>query len=285
MAITYKAGNRIISDLNSRKALVDGNANLIYHYKFGGDVFDSVSGVNGTVTGTTAFGTVAGEIPSFDFDGSSYITLDDEPFDFERTDAFSVSFWIKIVGTSGIYYVLAKQNSGAGQNGWALLYHSSGASGVLRMELSDAAQGGGLHQLGTTAGTITDNSTWKYYTMTYDGSSNISGMKIYVDGALQVTGSDDAISNTIKNLSHDLVIGASSNGNLDFEGELGDLQIWYRVLTADEISLLYNSGAGTYQTVTENKPVADGTNENGTTYTEKDTGKEYILNYGAWIEK
>ena len=49
--------------------------------------------------------------------------------------------------------------------------------------------------------------------------------------------------------------------------------------------MLYNSGAETYQTVTENKPVADGTNENGTTYTEKDTGKEYILNYGAWIEK
>ena len=284
MAISYKAGNRITNDLNSREALVNGNPDLFNHYKFGGNVLDSVGGVNGTVTGTTAFGTVVGEITSFDFDGSSYITLDDEPFDFERTDAFSVSFWIKVTAT-GTYYVLAKQNSGAGNNGWAILFHSSGASGVLRMELSDASQGGSTHQLGTTAGTITDNSTWKYYTMTYDGSSNLTGMKLYVDGALQVTGSNDAIANSTKNLSHDLVIGASSNGNLDFEGELGDLQIWYRVLTADEISLLYNSGAETYQTVTENKPVADGTNENGTTYTEKDTGKEYILNYGAWIEK
>ena len=243
MAITYKAGNRIVSDSNSREALVNGNPNLIHHYKFGSGVTDSVGGVNGTVTGTTAFGTVAGEIPSFDFNGSSYITLDDEPFDFERTDAFSVSFWIKVVGTSGLYYVLAKQNSGAGQNGWALLYHSTGVNGVLRMELSDAATGGGVHQLGTTAGTITDNSTWKYYTMTYDGSSNLTGMKLYVDGALQVTGSDNAIANSIL-LDTDLVIGASSNGALDFEGELGDLQIWDRVLTADEVSVLYASGNG-----------------------------------------
>jgi len=292
LALSYKAGNRIVSDLNSREAFVNGNPDLRHHYKFRGEsgdypdstILDSAGFIDGIVTGTKAFGTVAGLIPSFDFNGSSYITLDDEPFDFEHTDAFSVSFWIKITAT-GTYYILAKQNQGSGNNGWAILFYNSGASGLLRMELADAAQGGTTHRLSTTAGTITDNSTWKYYTMTYDGSSNISGMKIYVDGALQVTGSDDAISNTIKNLSHDLVIGASSNGNLDFEGELGDLQIWYRVLTADEISLLYNSGAETYQTVTENKPVADGTNENGTTYTEKDTGKEYILNYGAWIEK
>ena len=280
MAISYKAGNRITNDLNSREALVNGNPDLFNHYKFGGNVLDSVGGVNGTVTGTTAFGTVVGEITSFDFDGSSYITLDDEPFDFERTDAFSVSFWIKITST-GTYYVLAKQNSGSGNNGWAILFHSSGASGVLRMELSDAATGGNVHQLGTTAGTITDNSTWKYYTMTYDGSSNISGMKIYVDGALQVTGTDNAIANSIL-LDTDLVIGASSNGVLDFNGELGDLQIWHRVLTAGEVSLLYNEGVGTYQTVTENKPTKP---TNGSTFTETDTGKEYILNYGAWIEK
>ena len=33
------------------------------------------------------------------------------------------------------------------------------------------------------------------------------------------------------------------------------------------------------------KPTADGTNENGSTFIESDTGKEHILNYGAWTEK
>ena len=73
MAITYKSGNRIISDFNSRKALVDSNPNLIHHYKFDSDVIDSVNGVNGTVTGTTAFGTVAGDIKSFDFNGAVHL--------------------------------------------------------------------------------------------------------------------------------------------------------------------------------------------------------------------
>ena len=50
MAITYKGGNRIVSDSNSREALVNGNPNLIHHYKFGNSVTDSVGGVNGTVT-------------------------------------------------------------------------------------------------------------------------------------------------------------------------------------------------------------------------------------------
>ena len=45
MAISYKAGNRITNDLNSREALVNGNPDLFNHYKFGGNVLDDVKTV------------------------------------------------------------------------------------------------------------------------------------------------------------------------------------------------------------------------------------------------
>ena len=143
-----------IKYLDSKRISALSSDALVAHLKFNDDVTDSAGSNNGTVTGTTTY--VTGKIgKGISLNGSSYVTLANESnFDFEHTDPFSMTFWIKMNSGSdgGTYYVNAKQNSGGGQVGLGLLLLSNGE---LRLGFDTS---GGNHRITSSNSVVTVSS-------------------------------------------------------------------------------------------------------------------------------
>ena len=231
MTIEYKDSKRIVA--------LSSDA-LVAHLKFNDNVTDSAGSNNGTVTGTTTY--VTGKVgKGISLNGSSYVTLANESnFDFEHTNPFSITFWIKMNSGSdgGTYYVAAKQNAGGGQVGLGLLLLSNGE---LRFGFDTAS---GNHRITSSNSVVTVSSGWTHVSITYDGSSNLSGCKIYINGTLDVTGSSSSITSTVLN-NYAFVWGASSDGSLDTPATYDDTRIYSRELDQNEVSVIYNGGTGT----------------------------------------
>ena len=82
---------------------------------------------------------------------------------------------------------------------------------------------------------------WTHIVTTYDGSSNNSGVKIYING-LRVDNADNNAGSYVamENLGANLEIGR--NNTTYGDGMINDVAIWDSALTANEVTALYNSG-------------------------------------------
>ena len=253
-----------IKYLDSKRISALSSDALVAHLKFNDNVTDSAGSNGGTVTGTTTY--VTGKIgKGISLNGSSYVTLANESnFDFEHTDPFSMTFWIKMDSGSdgGTYYVNAKQNSGGGQVGLGLLLLSNGE---LRFGFDTAS---GNHRITSSNSVVTVSSGWTHVSITYDGSSNLSGCKIYINGTLDVTGSSSSITSTVLN-NYAFVWGASSNGSLATPATYDDTRIYSRELDQNEVNVIYNGGTGTEGNLRPTNV------QDNSILVEKDTGRRY----------
>ncbi|MFV8341473.1 T9SS type A sorting domain-containing protein [Flavobacterium sp. XS2P39] len=78
------------------------------------------------------------------------------------------------------------------------------------------------------------NNTWTFFALTFDDASNT--YSLYINNVYKMGGSADLYTNGFGNLFR---IGRNKLNNY-FEGAIDDIGIWNRVLTADEITSLYN---------------------------------------------
>ena len=98
-------------------------------------------------------------------------------------------------------------------------------------------------------GTAIADGNWHFGVITYGGGATndaSTGIKIYVDNVLQTLTSNGASwGGTLNTTGHSLVIG---NGDAytdnAFGGDIDEVGIWSKVLSTQEISDLYNGGAG-----------------------------------------
>ena len=253
-----------IKYLDSKRISALSSDALVAHLKFNDNVTDSAGSNGGTVTGTTTYAT--GKIDkSFSFNGSSYITLANESnFDFERTDPFSIAFWVNM-GNNTNKMLMCKGDDP---------YSAGTTSGISIWTQADwldvniNASSSQFIRVRTAIASIED-STWHHVTVAYDGSSAASGLTIYYDGVSQSlsTVSDTLTSSSILN-NYPFLIGDSGAGSRDWTGKLDDLRIYSKELDQSEVTMIYNSGNGTE----ENKP----TNvQDNSILVEKDTGRRY----------
>lgn len=218
----------------NQKALIapslDVDSDLVAHWRFDENLRDS-KGVNDLAKAAGTEKYVNGIFGrAFDFNGSTYHTVPTEStFDFEHSDAFSVSFWIKtpaVVAAKGLIVKSTDLTTAVGLK----VQHDS--TGLIIFTLAD----------GTTAFSITsvteiDNNAWHYVTCTYDGSSNRSGMKIYIDNVLDATGTASVITSTILN-NQLLALGAESDGGNQYTGQLDDVRFYKKELTQANVTTL-----------------------------------------------
>jgi len=102
---------------------------------------------------------------------------------------------------------------------------------------------------GAVAPTTTQTTgQWYFIAITYDGSSDESGMQFYLNSASPTTTAANAWSgNFYGGGSLQFAVGARSDGNESFNGQLSQVKVFDKELTADEVSLIkdyYNDKYG-----------------------------------------
>ena len=102
--------------------------------------------------------------------------------DFEQTDAFSISAWVKRNSTGGFHTIASKQlfSAGINQTGYKLLLNNDDTVRFLLVYIVATHR---FIDIKTT-NTITDNN-WHHIVSTYDGTGGASaanGVEIYIDG-------------------------------------------------------------------------------------------------------
>jgi hypothetical protein len=172
---------------------------------------------------------------------SMYVTFGDN-FNFERTDTFTVSFWLKW-STNALYSLVTKQGDGTAYAGWAVYMDASGHIGC---QLVNSISGN-LYIDVVTTGTFT-TATWHHVCITYSGNSLASGVTIYVDGSSQTktTNNDTLGSNSILTSNNIYAGGRASSGSGQyFSGSMDELSLWNIELSSAQVTALYNDKAPT----------------------------------------
>jgi len=88
-----------------------------------------------------------------------------------------------------------------------------------------------------------NDGNWHHLVMQVDANSTIDDVVLYIDGTLQ-SSSGATTTQAINTGTGDLYFGREASGSIGYDGDIDECRYWNRVLTADEITWLYNSGSG-----------------------------------------
>jgi len=206
---------------------------LLAYYTADNTPNDALGTYNGTLTNGATYGT--GIINNgFSLDGvNDYVDIGNN-LDFSGDTPFSFSCWVD--SNSNNVDVFGKYTSSGIIKGYALSILSSG---LLRFYLQNNNSTDRIRVDSTTAIT----SGLKHITVTYDGSTDANGIKIYINGvsdtlSILTNGFTGGLSSTVS-----FTIGTGAGFGF-FNGIIDEVGIWNRELTASEVTELYNSGSG-----------------------------------------
>ncbi len=188
---------------------------------------------------------------SASFNGSnSYINCGNSfNLNFERDEEFSFEFWVYLSSKNANQMFFTKRKSSA--NNWTGVSIYVGSDNTVRFLLL-ADSGTGNYIQAKTSATL-DIGQWHHIVGTYNGSSLLSGTKIYINGSeATLSGSIDNLSSNISN-SENFYVGGDYVNNINYlDGFLDRFVVYEKILTADEISKHYNSGNGYSDVYNEN---------------------------------
>lgn len=226
--------------------------NLLAYYRFdetgGSTASDSYSTNNlGVINSTWSAGGKSNYCLYFDATGASGWTSSSSIFDFERTDSFSFSMWIKRVTiSSSICGILHKRTYPTGPKypGYDIIFNVT--SNTLQYCLFNTTNSNEI--IGTSQSGFTDTTNFHHYVLTYDGSSQGSGMKLYYDGQQNtLTISQNTLTASIKNTTN-FVVGNHLNTltTRNLKGYMDELAVFGRVLSQTDVNTIYAAGSGLF---------------------------------------
>lgn len=203
---------------------------LVAAYGFNGAAGSTVgdsSGLanTGTISGATrtAAGRVGGALT---FDGvNDSVTIPDAT-SLDLTGSFTLSAWLRPSTVSGWRTVILKEGGPTG-----LAYGLHGSTNSNRPG-GYASIGGADRELNATAPLVAN--AWRHLALTYDGAT----MRIYIDGALVGTRSQTG---TVTTTTGTLRIGGNSVWGEWFAGQIDEVRVYNRALTAAEITNAMNT--------------------------------------------
>ena len=150
-------------------------------------------------------------------------------------NTYTFSYWIKTSTASSTILELKHNSSGAMINN--TFFTSLTSTGKIR---SYQANSSGAEVYDHTSTNAVHNGAWHHVALSYDNST----FKIYIDGSLDST---DSGSGTISQVARRLYIGINRNDgdsvfNSAFNGQIANVGIWNRALSASEIESIYWKG-------------------------------------------
>ncbi|GEM_PF-3704299 len=210
---------------------------LVAYYPFNGNANDeSGNGNNGTVNGATLDSNRFSEDQkAYGFNGTdnSIEVPHSSSFLFNSTKQFTMAAWIKIRNYN--HQAIAFKGGAVNPPGyfceWAVVIEPDH---TLRFKVNANADNTSYSYLSSSP-TLQLNK-WSQVVAMWDGTANI--MALYLDG--QVVGSTAAIDSVVSMPDRPLYLGFVGDG--PFDGELDDIRIYNRALSATKIDSLYHEG-------------------------------------------
>jgi hypothetical protein len=152
---------------------------------------------------------------------------------YDIANSFSVSMWVKPQNLSGTRILFSKAGSAPNVNGY-MLRHNVGGQIYIQLRSSS-------NRSHTFNSTLT-SSVWQHLVFTYSGSSNISGAKLYLNDVIDTNlpGSGGLSGTWLEGQSFKL---GSRGSSFYFSGNIDEVTVWDKELTASEVSEIYNSGS------------------------------------------
>jgi len=219
----------------------DFTTNLVASYSFDTDFSDYTGNNNLTASGDATAGVTGGKVNGcLEVDGVDDYSIAVDSNDFSFTNGsndlpFSISIWANgdNLGTGN----LVNKRIYFGDYEYQIFILSS------QIVVNLFSQGGSANQLKTRVFGTYNNNTWYNIAVTYDGSGNNSGLKIYVNGVLP-TQTLDPVGTYVgmSNTTSPFTIGSFENGVDDFDGKIDEVHVWKnRELTSAEVLDIYNT--------------------------------------------
>ncbi len=189
---------------------------------------DSVSSNNLTNNGSVTVGTPKVGAGSAEFDGSG------QSLSVSASNAYdniSFSAWVYAVDTASLHVIFSQYTSAT--SGFCVWINADALSIRDDIDSSDI----------TRYSTAVSVNTWYHVVCTIDGSAS-NEQQLWLNGGLVGSGATSTLG--FSTIGGEFVLGArrSSDGQWAFDGRIGPVGIWKRVLTSGEISDLYNGGSG-----------------------------------------
>ncbi len=213
---------------------------LVNWWQGEGNANDSADGANGTLQNGATF--AAGEVgQAFSFDGvDDYVSFGNTAGNFGTND-FSIEFWIKT--TAATYAsVIEKWPVCDVSSFWEIRMRGAGpwgAAGRLEMAMMSDAAG---HDVNSIFCVRAINDGVFHHVAVVRQATNLS---FYIDGTFDVQGSTAGITtlNNAANLTAGRSVCVGSDGTSPFTGQMDEISIYSRALTAGEVQSIYNAGS------------------------------------------
>ena len=227
---------------------------------FGEVCADSWSPETNLVGGSSFSNTQSIELDGID----AHVTMGNV-LNFDITDAFTFSCWIKFdtLGTDEVF--ISKWSSASSFKGYALYKNSSDKLVVFLRESSSR------FNLFVSTATVSNN-VWYNIVVTYDGSRLNSGINLYLNSAVQAGTRSGLFSSGSMTTTLPFNVGARNNGELPVNGFMDEVAVWDSELSSTDVNTIY--GTGTPSDLTDLSPLSWWRFEetSGTTATDSGSG-------------
>ncbi|MCB9816610.1 LamG domain-containing protein [Candidatus Nomurabacteria bacterium] len=272
----YKMGEGVkVATTPSEGTLTTG---LVGHWTFDGNDIDwgdtsteikdsSGNGNDGNAQGSVGVDSPVigpvGQALNMDKLASDYIDLVDNPLDFDDSDDLTISAWVRSTNVTSDQNIISDLISFAGSSpGYDMYFERSGSTYRPRCAYQDGTAGGSdEYVVNGTYTTAVD--TWRHIVCVWD-QDDADNTLLYINGEVDVASRSGTIT-AVGSLSNSYAtrIGSRSGPTpgVYLDGDIDDVRIYNRALTADEVQQLYSMGEGTKISTTvksANSPLETG---------------------------
>ncbi|MFQ5492566.1 MAG: DUF2341 domain-containing protein [Candidatus Dojkabacteria bacterium] len=183
-----------------------------------------------------------------DFDGTDDVVTvaDDDRIDFDTTDDFTITTWVKIEAATSEKVIFSKRvHTGATpEEGY---FARLRATGEVEFGIEQASNT--TTEVGGVGTTIIDDDRWHQVAFVRDVTADM--VRYYLDGVLEEELTDTTTA-TLAN-TEDLLLGKRSGTNPDYmNGQIDEFRIFRKALTAAEILGQFNESGSVLGTDTNN---------------------------------